>query len=153
MKKLLLCISTAFLVGCGPEIIDFKDGAVKRICLENWDSDKDGELSVTELASVTDLGDVFEATEISTFDEFKYFTGVKTINDSAFSNCESLASITLPDSVTEIGDHAFYDCNSLTSITIGNRVTSIADYAFLNCASLTSVIIPDSVTEIGEAAF
>ncbi|MDB4699614.1 leucine-rich repeat domain-containing protein [Akkermansiaceae bacterium] len=78
---------------------------------------------------------------------------VTSIGNYAFSACESLTSITIPDSVTSIGDDAFYNCGSLTSITIPDSVTSIGDYAFYNCGSLTSISIPDSVTSIGNDAF
>ena len=71
----------------------------------------------------------------------------------AFSDCTSLTSITIPNSVTSIGDEAFYDCTSLTSVTIPNSVTSIGDDAFSGCTSLTSVTIPNSVTSIGDWAF
>ena len=36
-------------------------------------------------------------------------------------------------SVTSVGNSAFEDCISLTSITIPNSVTSIAGYAFYDC--------------------
>ena len=55
--------------------------------------------------------------------------------------------------VTTIGSHAFYSCDSLTSITIPNSVTSIVDYAFYGCSSLTSITIPDSITTISDYAF
>ncbi len=42
-------------------------------------------------------------------------------------------------SVTEIGNSAFYNCSSLTSITIPNSVTTIGNYVFRDCSSLTSV--------------
>ena len=55
--------------------------------------------------------------------------------------------------VTSIGNSAFSDCTSLTSVTIPDSVTSIGDLAFSSCYSLTSITIPDSVTSIGKAAF
>ena len=57
--------------------------------------------------------------------------------------------IIIGDSVTTIGNSAFSDCSSLTSVTIPNGVTTIGDNAFENCSSLTSVTIPNSVTTIG----
>ena len=76
-----------------------------------------------------------------------------TIGISAFTNCSSLTSITIPSSVTSIGLYAFQDCSSLTSITIPNSVTSIKEAAFYNCSDLTSITIPNSVTSIGGDAF
>ena len=56
-------------------------------------------------------------------------------------------------SVTSIGSYAFSDCDGLTSVEIPNSVTSIGFYAFQYCSGLTSVVIPNSVTYIGKSAF
>jgi hypothetical protein len=74
-------------------------------------------------------------------------------SEGAFSGCSSLASVTIPDSVTVIGSKAFYGCNSLTSISIPDSVTSIGDNAFYRCSNLTSITIPESITLIGNRAF
>lgn len=79
--------------------------------------------------------------------------GVTSIGDSAFYDCTSLTSVTIPGSVTSIGVQAFCNCRSLTSVTIPDSVTSIGAGAFERCESLTSVAIPDSVTSIGSSAF
>ena len=78
---------------------------------------------------------------------------VTIIKDSAFCLCNSLTSITIPNSVTFIGNLAFSNCSGLTSVTIGNSITSIGLGVFAYCTSLTSVNIPNSVTEIGTWAF
>lgn len=79
--------------------------------------------------------------------------GTKVICNEAFSRCESLTSINIPDSVTSIGDSAFRWCKTLTSINIQDSVTSIGNSAFYGCRSLTSINIPDSVTSIGDSTF
>jgi hypothetical protein len=76
-----------------------------------------------------------------------------TIGKSAFKNCSSLTSVTIPDSFTSIWSWAFSGCSSLTSVTIPDSVTSIGGNAFRGCSSLTSVTIPESVTRIVDWAF
>ena len=78
---------------------------------------------------------------------------VTSIDESVFSDCDSLSSVTISDSVTTIGNWAFNRCSGLTSVTIGNGVTTIGDYALGYCASLTSVTIGSGVTSIGGSAF
>jgi hypothetical protein len=64
----------------------------------------------------------------------------------AFYACTSLASVTIPNSVTSIGEGAFYGCTSLTNVTIPNSVTNIGAWAFFDCESLTSVTFQGTIT-------
>ena len=77
---------------------------------------------------------------------------VETIGELAFS-CAVFTSITIPNSVKTIENSAFYDCNKLTSLEIPNSVTTIGDFAFLNCKDLSSVTMPNSLMTIGKGAF
>ena len=134
--------------------IAFADENVKAICVQNWDTDGDGELSYEEAAAVTNLGEVFrENTDISLFDELRYFTGLTRIGYGAFSGCSSLTSVTIPNSVTYIGISAFRECSGLTSVSIPNSVTEIGIRAFEGCSGLTSIAIPNNMRAIPNYMF
>ena len=79
-------------------------------------------------------------------------SGVTTIGNAAFRNCDSLTDTVLADSITSIGEGAFFGCTSLFDIAIPDNVTSIMKSAF-SSTGLTSIIIPDSVTFLGDGVF
>ena len=133
--------------------IKFIDNTVKALCVDSWDTNGDAELSYEEAAAVTDIGITFRSSDIISFTELAYFTGLSYIANEAFMCCESLKKIELPHNITSIGDYVFYGCDSLESVTIPYSVTTIGSVAFYGCNKLTSVTIPDSVTTIGESAF
>ena len=139
--------------GDSSPIITFADANVKAICVANWDTDGDGELSEEEAAAVKYLGKVFQGNKsITSFDELRYF-GITAIQYHGFEFCSGLTSITIPSSVTSIDDEAFWCCSGLTSVTMHEGVTTIGEYAFYSCSGLTSIMIPSSVTSIGGSAF
>ena len=88
-----------------------------------------------------------------TLKKVEFGSGITSIEDSAFSYCHALTSITISNSVTSIGDYIFNNCYALTSITIPSSVTSIGNSAFNGCFSLSSVTTPNGVTNIGSSAF
>lgn len=134
-------------------IIYFADAKVKALCVANWDTDGDGELSEAEAAVVTNLGEVFKGNKaITSFDELWYFTNLTSIGENSFLGCSGMTSIIIPDNVTSIESNAFYGCASLASITIPDNVTSIGHAAF-SYSGLTAVTVPNSVTSIESNAF
>ena len=88
MRRFLLTLSATLLLlamalPVTAENITFADPNVKAICIANWDTDGDGELSMNEAAAVKDLGAAFSGnTAITSFDELKYFTGLTEIGVS-----------------------------------------------------------------------
>ena len=143
-------------------IINFADANVKAICVANWDTNGDGELSKAEAAAVTALGEVFKNNSlITSFDELQYFTGLTEINDFAFYNTRSLTSIIIPQNVTRIGEDAFNNTSSvyssypsaLTNVQLPNGLTVIDEDAFFGCLELSNIIFPSSLRSIGDAAF
>lgn len=64
---------------------------------------------------------------------------VEALPSNAFSDCQPLKSISLPD-VKSIESFAFHGCNGLETI-YAPIVSSISDYAFFNCRMLKSVTL------------
>lgn len=78
---------------------------------------------------------------------------VTVIGSEAFSWCDSLISIIIPEGITSIGDEAFIACFNLVDVVIPEGVTSIGSLAFGGCRALTEVTIPNTVTNIHFTAF
>lgn len=136
-----------------PPFIVFEDPKVEEICLANWDSDGDGYLQMDEAAAVTSLGNKFKGSEIVTFDELIYFTGLIVTGAQSFRGCTSLRSIVLPSGLSTISGQTFYGCTSLASVEIPTSVTAIQGSAFSGCTALKRIDIPSSVESIGGSAF
>ena len=158
------------------EGIWFEDEKVKELCVANWDTSEDGELSRIEAGTVADLGEVFKGnTEITSFNELQYFTGLTAIGDRAFSESSHLTSVQLPEglerigesafdrtgletiqfpsTLTSVGATAFQACENLTSIDFNGCTATIEGDAFSWCPSLTEVVIPSNITLTGWFTF
>ncbi len=85
--------------------------------------------------------------------EYKIKDGTSVIATYVFEDCNSLTSITIPDSVKNMGTGTFNNCTALESATLSNSLTSIPYSAFGGCTSLKSITIPKNVTSIGSEAF
>ena len=119
--------------------ISFADPIARAICLHYCDTDNDGALTMEEALATTEMGP-FSNVCFSSFDEFKYFTGVTAISNMMFAGCESLESITLHDHITSIGKSAFASCRSLKEFTMPPSVTVLKAQAFMGCNSLKHFI-------------
>ncbi len=73
---------------------------------------------------------------------------VNRIGDDAFENCEKLASINIPDGITEIGDDAFRFCSSLESVTIPKTVSLIDGFVFFYCKGIKKFTDLSSISAI-----
>lgn len=89
----------------------------------------------------------------SNFSDVVFGNGVTHIGNFAFSDCDNLQSVEMPDSVSRIGMYAFDHCSNLSTVTIPNSLTILEDSVFSNCESLVSVTIPDGVTTIEDGVF
>ena len=78
---------------------------------------------------------------------------VGTLTQNSIPNTYDIKTVDIGTSVTSIGDSAFTQCNGLISITIPETVGNIEEWAFGHCTGLTSITIPSSVNSIGDYAF
>ena len=100
---------------------------------------------------------------------------VEEIENSAFENCNSLKSISLPILLKTIGDAAFKgtglrtlnipksvfwigddllaECQSLEHIKIPDNIARITDRMFMNCSGLKKVELHEKLNVIGEREF
>ena len=146
------------------ERIQFKDSAVKALCVNNWDITNDGELGPDEALRVESLGNIFaNNSEALSFDELICFSRLKKIDATTFAGCSNLQSIGIPASVVEIEPRSFETCHNLLQITIDNNnpiydsrdncngiILSKTNTLLRGC---NNTVIPNSVTNITEYAF
>ena len=81
----------------------------------------------------TQTGSIFyNNTAITSFDEFRHFTGMTTLDAYAFYGCTKLASLKVPGTVTHFGTYCCYrGSSSYVALTIDSiDVETVASYAF-----------------------
>jgi hypothetical protein len=78
---------------------------------------------------------------------------LKVIGYQAFSNCQSLEELIIPESIEEIMPGAFEECINLFQITIPSSITNIEMNLFKNCSHLERITLSDGLKKIGESAF
>ena len=61
--------------------------------------------------------------------EFAWDTAIP---NNAFSGCNSLVSVYVPDGIATIGYNAFYGCETLSDINLPDGIISIGEFAFQN---------------------
>lgn len=69
-----------------------------------------------------------------------YNVRITTIEEKAFSGCDSLTSVTMNSDMRIVGNRAFYNCPNLEKVTFGESVTHIGDSAFLSDYALDSLV-------------
>jgi len=93
-----------------------------------WNHLSNSAITISELGMVTIdmlIDAISNKTTLTSFDEFKYFTGINCIGNGLFSNCSSITSITIPSSVTIVGSDAFTGLAPNAIITYAGRKPKI----------------------------
>lgn len=162
--------------GYSADIIKFEDPYVKDICVRQWDTDKDGELSYLEASSVETVEGYFTHTEyasyydntfkrtyytlikagnpsIRSFAELRYFTSIKKLEMKGFASDINLIKIELPDNLEEICDG--FDSNVLRYEWNAGGKVGLSSYhmGIFSRTGLTEISLPSTVKKIGKYAF
>ena len=85
--------------------IRFEDPEVKRICIENWDKDGDGELSMEEAAAVSSIGTIHIPSGRK-FNELQYFSGWNPqhwVTWDVVQFDDVVGEVTIPQHITQVG--------------------------------------------------
>lgn len=77
---------------------------------------------------------------------------VTVITANAFSYNRDIVSVTLPDTIITIEDLAFANCDSLATINFPASLTSIGIAAFANVA-FTELVLPETIISYGKEVF
>ena len=93
-------------------------------------------------------------TEITSFDELELFTGLKTINNSAFKNCSNLKSVKLSNNVTTIDGDAFA-YSGIETIQLPESIKVLKYGAFQYCTNLVidTLHLPNLTSDCRESVF
>ncbi len=110
------------------------------------DRDKD---DVYDYAVITDCNE--EATSVEIPSEINGLP-VTRIGSYAFSSCENLTSVSIPDTVTVLEGNSFSG-TGLSEINLPDSIIEIGGYAFNHNDNLEIITIPDSVKLIDSGAF
>lgn len=81
---------------------------------------------------------------------------VKTIGESAFTQCQSLSSFTFGCKIETIEQGAFKECTSLNTLNFcfsDSNIKNIGNGAFRGCTSLETVRLPSTIQSMGLMVF
>lgn len=78
---------------------------------------------------------------------------VTQIADGAFSDCNGITQVNIPDSIKKVGNSAFDGCVGLKKIEFAGADCTIGESAFAHCSALTDIALPSSLKTIPENAF
>lgn len=77
---------------------------------------------------------------------------VTSIGIYAFSYCNTLTAVTLPDSVEDIKNYAFYQSTKITTVNLGAGVNMLGISVFARCTKLTQINAPAGNSSFSSSA-
>lgn len=142
MKKTISAVAALLMVFCCFTAVPLEVFAVTSTDNFTFELDSKGEAYI--LTGVTEnlVGEVVVP-------DFYNGLPVTTIDNGAFTYCEDITSITIPETVTTIEGVAFQKCTSLQTINLPKTIKSITSSAFNYCDSLQNITIDNDINGCG----
>ena len=103
-----------------------------------------GYMTKHEAANIVNLPSFANNTDITSFDELRFFIGLSVIPATCFDGCTNLVSVKLPHTIKRLDNICFRGCVSLQRINIPHGCTDILA-SFRGCTSLKKIHVPASV--------
>lgn len=122
------------------------DSSMRDYCLEHFDTNGDGKLSMVEVAGITSFPDqsIYPIpSDVRRFNELEYFYGLTSL--PSFKNCKQLESITIPKQITSIPSQTFYGCYTLNKLTLKPETPpTLGSDVFYGVASTVVLVVSDT---------
>ncbi len=144
MKKIVSLLLAAFCCALNALAQDFKYNGIY------YDIVDDEELTVEVVYDKTYSGDIVIPSTVL-YEDVTY--AVVSIDESAFSGCDDLTSVTISEGVVDIWDYAFEECLNLTTVVLPASVEYLGEGVFTGCKKLKSIVIPEGVTDLWDDIF
>lgn len=130
------------------------DKSMQEYCLQHFDANEDGKLSMVEVAGVTSFPSQTEypiPSDVKQFNELEYFYGLTTL--PSFKNCRSLSTITIPKQIKKIPNEMFYGCTTLIKVILKPTVPpTLGNDVFVGQAGDLILVVADDVVDDYQAA-
>lgn len=126
--------------------ITFVDSNARQACLEAFDTDGDGNLSLGEIKAVTNAQTLtaFQtstARKIKQFPEFRYFKSITELTKQ-LNGLNQLEEVRLPYANKTLGSEAFKGCDKLQNVIIPSKLTTVKPGAFYGSSVDTILVDP-----------
>lgn len=113
-----------------------KDSVVLNILLTNMTTDDGVGITVEQAEALKDIGLWFrDNSSIKSFNELARFTGLTSLQVTAFRNCTALESVGIPPQITELPQNSFNGCSSLKEVKAETPIKILRDGTFRGCSS------------------
>lgn len=133
--------------------IHFADSNVEAVLMSKGIGDGLG-ITYKDAAKVTSISTWFKSNaNITSFDEFKYFTKIKKMQEAEFTRCSSLKKIQLPPELSSMGGSIFSECSALKTISFPETLTYVDGYCFEKCTSLETIHLNEGLKILKNSVF